>query len=137
MKKPLYGTRDYAFAQLMLTLRTRIGLTQAGLAEVLGISRRAVAQWEAGSSYPKAHFLRQVITLGNEQQVFPAGHAEEEIRALWKAAHQKVLLDEVWLQEVLSQQTPPSEHFEAELARTASTNISLWTVPYARNPHFT
>jgi transcriptional regulator with XRE-family HTH domain len=58
VNRSLYGERDYAFGQLMLTLRTHLGLTQAGLADALGISRRAVAQWEAGSSYPKAHYLR-------------------------------------------------------------------------------
>ena len=63
MKRSLYGERDYAFGQLMLTLRTAIGLTQAGLADVLGISRRAVAEWEGGLSYPKAERLKQLITL--------------------------------------------------------------------------
>jgi DNA-binding XRE family transcriptional regulator len=48
LNRSLYGERDYAFGQMMLTLRTTIGLTQAGLADGLGISRRAVAQWEAG-----------------------------------------------------------------------------------------
>lgn len=50
MKRSLYGERDYAFGQLMLTLRTRMGLTQARLAEQLGISRRAVGTWELGSN---------------------------------------------------------------------------------------
>ena len=44
-----YGERDYAFGQRILTLRTQIGLTQAGLADLLELSRRAVAQWEAGT----------------------------------------------------------------------------------------
>src|SRR5439155_3385626 len=35
------------------------------------------------------------------------GREEEEIRALWKAAHQKVLLDETWLSAVLKQPSPP------------------------------
>ena len=35
MNRSSYGERDYAFGQLMLTLRTHIGLTQAGLAELL------------------------------------------------------------------------------------------------------
>ena len=48
MKRHAYRERDYAFAQLVLTLRTAIGLTQAGLAERLGASRRAVAEWEGG-----------------------------------------------------------------------------------------
>jgi transcriptional regulator with XRE-family HTH domain len=44
VKRYSYSERDYAFGQLILTLRTTIGLTQAGLAELLGVSRRAVAE---------------------------------------------------------------------------------------------
>jgi len=106
MKSSSYGERDYTFGQMMLTLRTNIGLTQAGLAERLGVSRRAVAEWEAGSAYPKAERLKQLITLGMQQQVFAAGREEEEIRALWKAAHQKVLLDEAWLHDLLAPPAP-------------------------------
>ncbi len=102
-----YGERDYAFGQAMLTLRTSIGLTQAGLAEHLGVSRRAVAEWEAGLSYPKAEHLKQLIALGVELQAFAVGCEVEEIRALWKAARQKLLLDEHWLQRLLGKQRPP------------------------------
>jgi hypothetical protein len=35
-----YDERGYAFGQAMLTLRTNIGLTQAGLADLLHVSRR-------------------------------------------------------------------------------------------------
>jgi transcriptional regulator with XRE-family HTH domain len=94
VKSYSYGERDYAFGQLMLTLRMRIGQTQAGLAELLHVQRRAVAGWEAGSSYPKAELLKQLIALGVRASAFAAGCEEEEIRTLWKAAHQKVLLDE-------------------------------------------
>ena len=97
MKRYSYGERDYAFGQLILTLRTSIGLTQAGLAERLGVSRRAVAEWEGGLSYPKAERLKQLIELGVQQKAFTTGRDEEEIRALWRAAHRKVLLDERWL----------------------------------------
>ncbi len=106
MKRYSYSERDYAFGQLMLRLRTTIGLTQAGLGDLLGVSRRAVAQWEAGSSYPIAERLKQLITLGVQQQAFPAGREEEEIRALWRAAHQKVLLDEAWLAALLGRPRP-------------------------------
>src|SRR5260221_171322 len=91
----------------MLTLRTSTGLTQAGLADLLHVSRRAVAEWEADSSYPKADHLKRLIALGVQQQAFAAGREVEEIRAFWQAAHQKVLLDELWLAELLSQQRPP------------------------------
>ena len=107
--KTTYRERDYGFAATMLTLRTAIGLTQAGLANLMGISRRAVGEWEAGSSYPKAEHLKKVIALGVKQQAFHKGSEAEEIRALWKAAHQKVLLDERWLSALLSQRGSPQE----------------------------
>ena len=50
MPRHSYRERDYTFGQSMLTLRTSIGLTQAGLAGLLGVSRRAVGEWEAGSN---------------------------------------------------------------------------------------
>ena len=74
MKESSYGERDYAFGQLVLGLRTSIGLTQAGLARQLGISRQAVVGWEAGSSYPKATHLKALIALAVKEQVFPVGH---------------------------------------------------------------
>jgi WD40 repeat protein/transcriptional regulator with XRE-family HTH domain len=106
VKRYSYSERDYGFGQLMLTLRTTIGLTQAGLADRLGVSRRAVAEWEAGESYPKAERLKQLITLGVRASAFASGREEQEIRALWKAAHQKVLLDEAWLADLLASPRP-------------------------------
>jgi transcriptional regulator with XRE-family HTH domain len=73
MKRYSYSERDYAFGQLMLTLRTTIGLTQAGLGERLGVSRRAVAEWEGGLSYPKAERLKLLIELGCSCRSFPPG----------------------------------------------------------------
>jgi WD40 repeat protein/transcriptional regulator with XRE-family HTH domain/DNA-binding transcriptional regulator GbsR (MarR family) len=102
--KSFYGERDYTFGQTMLSLRTSIGLTQAGLADLLGISRRTVGEWEAGSSYPTAEHLKQLIELGVRQQAFPTGSEGEAIRALWQTAHQKILLDEQWLSSLLSRQ---------------------------------
>jgi WD40 repeat protein/transcriptional regulator with XRE-family HTH domain len=101
MNKSSYGERDYAFGQAMQTLRTTIGLTQAGLAELLHVSRRAVGEWEAGSNYPKTEHLKRLIELGVQQQAFTSGREEVEIRSLWQEAHQKVLLDELWLHELL------------------------------------
>ena len=116
MKRFSYRERDYAFGQAMLTLRTNIGLTQAGLADLLGVSRRAVGEWEAGSSYPKAHHLQHVMSLAVQQQALPPGREAEEIRAYWKAAHQKVLLDESWLAALLTQPSPPATPVPVEEA---------------------
>jgi len=106
VKRSSFGERDYAFGQKMLTLRTHLGLTQAGLADRLGVSRRAVAEWEAGSAYPKAERLKAFLALCVRQQAFPAGREAEEIHALWQAAHQKVLLDELWLHGLLGTHRP-------------------------------
>ena len=106
MKSYSYEERDYAFGLLIQRLRTTIGLSQAGLGELLGVSRRAVAEWEGGLSYPKAERLKQLIALGMQQHAFPAGREEEEIRSLWRAAHQKVLLDDAWLRDLLAPATP-------------------------------
>ena len=102
MKGSSYRERDYAFGQVMLTLRTMLGLTQTQLADLLGVTRRAVGDWEGGLTYPKADHLKQFVVLAVEQQAFPAGREAEEIRALWQAACQKVLLDEAWLGGLLS-----------------------------------
>ena len=132
MKHYPYSERDYTFGQLMLTLRTTIGLTQAGLGERLGVSRRAVAEWEAGLSYPKAERLKEFITLCVRTSAFHAGRDEEDIRALWKAAHRKVLLDERWLHDLLAspqsfQLSPPvgtpAAHEGAEPATSSRVDL--------------
>src|SRR6266852_5424294 len=106
MNRSLYGERDYAFGQRILTLRTALGLTQAGLAELLHVSRRAWTHWEGGLSYPKAQHLQQLIALAVRASAFPAGREAEEIRALWNAAHQKLLFDEAWLAALLGPPRP-------------------------------
>src|SRR5689334_11571153 len=97
-----YRDRDYSFGQMILNLRSAIGFTQAGLAEQLGISRFAVGEWEAGNKYPKAESLKVFIELAVQQGAFPAGYEADKIRDLWKAAHQKLLLDEKWLAGLLA-----------------------------------
>ncbi len=126
-----YGERDYAFGQAILTLRTAMGLTQAELAHFLGVSRGAVLGWEAGSSYPKAERLKRFIELGVQLRAFPAKREEEEIRALWHAAHQKVRLDEPWLSAQLDQRHPPLAPVPPEPAE----GISASALPGARPAH--
>src|SRR5258708_8078471 len=85
VKRHVYRERDYAFAQLVLTLRTAIGLSQAGLAERLCASRRAGAEWEGGPSYPKTESLKQLIERGGRVSAFAAARGEEADRGLSKA----------------------------------------------------
>jgi predicted ATPase/transcriptional regulator with XRE-family HTH domain len=104
MKPSSYREQDYAFGQQMLTLRSALGLTQGGLAQALGVSRRSVADWEAGAKYPKAAHLKQLVALAVAHHAFQAGQEADAIRTLWKAARQKELLSEAWLAEVLAQE---------------------------------
>ena len=139
-----YHQLDYEFANTFVTLRTTIGLTQQGLAQHLGISSKAVANWEQGLTRPKAEHLKAFLKLCVGHAAFAAGREEEQIRAFWKAARQRVLLDEQWLQELLAQPSPslakgagvPSPGSE-QGSLASSEALTLWTVPYARNPHFT
>src|SRR2546430_1966050 len=133
----------YAFGELILSLRSAIGLTQAGLSDHLGISKKAVGEWEAGSSYPKATHLKALIALAVNEQVWAFGHEEEEIRALWKAAHQKVLLDETWLSVLLSEPPAPSAQGSVEQSGGAQvgstptpsqTSLALVSPPGQRPP---
>ena len=72
MKVSSYRERDYAFGRVMLTLRSRLELTQTQLAGMLGVTRRAVIDWEGGLTYPKADHLKQFVVLAIERQAFRA-----------------------------------------------------------------
>jgi WD40 repeat protein/transcriptional regulator with XRE-family HTH domain len=98
----------------LLTLRNAIGLTQEGLAQYLGVSRRAIGLWETGESYPKATHLKAFISLAFKHQTFVAGCEAEEIRFLWRASHQKEFLSDDWLAVLLAQKEtyPPFPQFE-------------------------
>ena len=126
--KTTRGERDYAYGAVMLTLRTKIGLTQTKLADRLGIARLAVCRWEAGSAYPKPEHLKALIALAVQYQAFPTGSEAEEIRQLWKIAHQKVLIDEDWLGTLFVQRNSPQER-EAEIVQISDTRQEIGTVP--------
>jgi transcriptional regulator with XRE-family HTH domain len=81
MRQHSYREHDSIFGQAMLTLRKRLRLTQAGLADLLGVSRRAIGEWEGGLNYPREQHLQHVIELCMQQHVFTLGREEEEIRA--------------------------------------------------------
>src|SRR5947209_3539799 len=120
MKRSSYHEPYYAFGQALLTLRTTARLTQAGVAEELGVSRKAVGEWEAGLNYPQAAHLRAFIALAVEKQAFPAGREKEEIRALWQAARRKMPLDEAWLGGLLPDaEAPPASQPDEETPRTS------------------
>ena len=103
MIQPSLSEADVSFGQLLFTLRSALDLTQLELSRHLGVSQRTIGAWEAGNSAPRTKHLKQFIELAVRLQVFPVGREVEEIRRLWKKAHQKVLLDEAWLQALLAE----------------------------------
>jgi hypothetical protein len=58
-----------------------------------------------------------------QQHVFAPEREEEEIRALWKTAHQRVLLDEVWLSALLARSSAASASVE-EAESTAAVKAT-------------
>jgi transcriptional regulator with XRE-family HTH domain len=123
----------------MMKLRTSIGLTQANLANLLGVSRRAVGEWEAGSNYPKAEHLQHFIALCVQQHVFEREREEEQIRELWKMAHQRVLLDETWLRSLLTRPSVPLSSVEedggAAVVKASPAPVQLSQRPEAPVAH--
>ncbi len=71
--------------ELLKMLRHRSTLTQAQLAELLGLkSARMVRNWEGEFNLPTAERLRDLIRIYLERQVFVVGKEREEVRELWQ-----------------------------------------------------
>jgi predicted ATPase/transcriptional regulator with XRE-family HTH domain len=102
VKGASHQERDYDFGRRMFALRVAIGVSQAVLGDILRVSRHAVGGWETGITYPKAGHLKQLIALALDHHIWAAGSEVVEIHALWRAAHQNVLLDETWLASLLA-----------------------------------
>lgn len=49
---------DYKFGNYIYELRSKAGLSQADLAQVLGVTNKAVSKWENGTAKPKTDILR-------------------------------------------------------------------------------
>jgi DNA-binding XRE family transcriptional regulator len=94
--RPSCDEPDAVYGAAMLTLRINMALSRVELAHSVGVSRQAVGEWERGCSYPKAEHLQTLIALAVQKQAFAVGPVAEEIRQLWKVAHQKLPLDERW-----------------------------------------
>ena len=54
---------DYTFGNMILERRTELNLSQAELAEKVGVSNKAVSKWETGRSKPTTNVLRKLAAL--------------------------------------------------------------------------
>ena len=84
----VYRELRYAFGRQVLTLRTRVALTQSALAAAVGVHRRSVQNWETGESYPKAETLQRLLAVFLQQHAFTPGNERAEAQALWRQAAQ-------------------------------------------------
>ncbi len=53
----------------MKSLRSKLGMTQALLADILGVTKKAVEAWEAGTKNPSGPVLRMLEILEKETSV--------------------------------------------------------------------
>jgi transcriptional regulator with XRE-family HTH domain len=54
---------DYAFGNKLLELRTQLNLSQTELAELVGVTNKAVSKWETGKSKPTTNVIRKLAAL--------------------------------------------------------------------------
>ena len=67
--------QDHAFvfeAAVLVELRSRLGLNQAGLAEILDVPVNTLSRWERGSNVPDANALAALFSIAKER-----GHTPE------------------------------------------------------------
>jgi len=81
MSKPIQNSES--FGQRMARLRKASGLTQAQIAERIGISRRMVAYYEGQGDRPPAHVLDQLAAAlhVSADQLLGRRPAAEEVQA--------------------------------------------------------
>ncbi len=126
-----YKPRDFHFAQPLVTLRRRAGLTQEAVALHIGVTEKAISNWESGSYYPSEANLRKLLELYLDKDAFAAGQEQDEARALWDqlraSSHRRTSsFDELWFAGVLKQWMAhriglaPPEDFRPTPAPTAA-----------------
>lgn len=101
-----YKPRNFDFAQPLVTLRKKAGLTQKAVALQLGVGEKSIRNWEGGSCYPSEVHLRQLIEIYLGKHAFTAGHEQEEVQTLWnhlgeRTFHHTSSFDEQWFETLL------------------------------------
>lgn len=103
-----YKITDDRFGRHALMLREQAGLTQLEVADALGVSRRTIQHWEAGTAFPANDNLKGLIALFLRHGGFPEGQEQDGALALWSqadesAARRPALFDERWFAALLAQ----------------------------------
>src|SRR5260370_14936236 len=82
-------------------MRTRIGLSQANLASLVGVSEVTIRNWELSYSKPKAEHLKKLIEVLLQNDAFTEEKELEEAQKLWVQARVKAAFDEEWFEELM------------------------------------
>src|SRR5260370_10481564 len=83
-----YKARDFDFAQRLVTLRKHTGLTQGEIALRVGVTEKAIRNWEGGSNYPSEPNLQKLIEVYLGKNAFTSGHEQDEARLLGELLHE-------------------------------------------------
>lgn len=129
-----YKVADDRFGRRALTLREKAGLTQSEVAQTLGVSVRAIQQWESGTTFPSAGNLKQLIVLFLQRAAFEPGHEREEAEALWiqadeSAGRRRSLFDAPWFDALLAQRDLPQERAQVPLPPAALQRLDWGEAP--------
>jgi transcriptional regulator with XRE-family HTH domain len=124
----LQEARDYVFADQVLALRLRAGLSQHELSVMLGVSTQSIHAWEAGLSYPGTERLKQIIAFYLDRGVLEAGREAEEAKALWstvreRAPRRTLPFDSAWFALLGSDGTTREERVARFAHRQAPTEL--------------
>src|SRR5205807_5511194 len=102
-----YRPRDFVFGLRLLSLRKRTALTQEAVALHVGVTEKAIRNWEGGSNYPSEANLRKLLELYLDQDAFAPGQELDEARTFWQQSHESThrisSFDELWFAGVLKQ----------------------------------
>jgi WD40 repeat protein/DNA-binding CsgD family transcriptional regulator/transcriptional regulator with XRE-family HTH domain len=107
-------TNDSTFGLLVLTLRQQADLTQVELAQIVGVTEKAVRNWEAGTDSPSESHLKKFIEICLDRGAFTPGQERAEATILWKqacqsASRRRASFDEMWFTGLLAPRTPSSQ----------------------------
>lgn len=94
---------NFTFGNYLYELRTKKGLSQSELAEILGVTNKAVSKWETGAAYPSSKLiypLAKALDVSIEELYRVMSESEKEKNPMRK------ILDFLFKRKVLSAVVP-------------------------------
>lgn len=124
---PLFRA-EVPFAERLVWLRTRAGLSQSRLAKLAQLRQQQIARWEAGDGLPQAPNLKRLIAALLAQGAFERGGEADEALALWEQANREGLrrlpfFDTTWFAALLAQSFPAAPRPPPPVDWGATTDV--------------